>query len=70
MNFFNLGLSLAYPYTIVMNGTRLGLYEYGKHFISRIIGLKKTNMLVGMISGKKNVFRIKQQYLLKVLSVV
>jgi solute carrier family 25 protein 34/35 len=45
------GLFLAYPYTILMNGTRLGLYEYGKKTISKVTGLPSTNVGVGILSG-------------------
>jgi len=45
------GLSLAYPYTITMNGTRLGCYDTAKNKIVSITGLEKTNILVGMMAG-------------------
>jgi len=45
------GLFLAYPYTITMNGTRLGLYDTVKTRVSSILDLPKKNMIVSMISG-------------------
>ena len=39
------GLFLAYPYTIVMNGTRLGSYEPLKRFISSITGFSPQSIL-------------------------
>jgi len=45
------GLLLAYPYTITMNGTRLGLYDTVKSRVSLLLGLHKSHMLVTMTSG-------------------
>jgi solute carrier family 25 protein 34/35 len=45
------GLSLAYPYTITMNGTRLGLYNTLKNKITNFTGLPSTHLLVGMLAG-------------------
>jgi len=45
------GLLLAYPYTITMNGTRLGSYATVKVKVANILGLKKDNLIVSMISG-------------------
>lgn len=46
---------------MLMNGTRLGLYEHGKSLVSSITGLANTNMIVGMISGEKmNLYLIKR----------
>jgi len=45
------GLFLAYPYTITMNGTRLGLYDSLKTLQSHWTGLEKSHLVVGMLSG-------------------
>jgi len=45
------GLSLAYPYTITMNGTRLGSYDTIKNIISGFTGLQKNDIRVGMMAG-------------------
>jgi len=45
------GLLLAYPYTITMNGIRLGLYATVKNKASEITGFGKSNVLLTMISG-------------------
>jgi len=45
------GLFLAYPYTVVMNGTRLGSYEPAKRLISDVTGLSINNIMVGLMSG-------------------
>eukprot|EP01116_Phalansterium_solitarium_P000266 TRINITY_DN10168_c0_g1_i1.p1 TRINITY_DN10168_c0_g1~~TRINITY_DN10168_c0_g1_i1.p1 ORF type:complete len:310 (-),score=41.41 TRINITY_DN10168_c0_g1_i1:19-948(-) len=45
------GLTLAYPYTVLMNGTRFGLYEHTKTFLSRSSGLPPTNPAVGLVSA-------------------
>jgi solute carrier family 25 protein 34/35 len=45
------GLTLAYPYTITMNGTRLGSYDTCKNFVSDFTGIQKTDLRVGMFSG-------------------
>jgi len=45
------GLPLAYPYTILMNGTRFGMYEHGKAFFSRLSGFSRENPAVGLVSA-------------------
>jgi len=45
------GLFLAYPYTLTMNGTRLGLYDTVKGLIADTLGLHKSHMAVSMVSG-------------------
>jgi solute carrier family 25 protein 34/35 len=45
------GLLLAYPYTITMNGTRLGLYEKTKSFFSYYTGFNRNGWFVGLSSG-------------------
>jgi len=45
------GLSLAYPYTITMNGTRLGSYDTLKNTISTFTGIPKNDLRVGMLAG-------------------
>jgi len=45
------GLSLAYPYTITMNGTRLGSYDSFKNKWAEITGWNKSNLRVGMLAG-------------------
>lgn len=45
------GLFLAYPYTIVMNGTRLGSYEPLKRAYSDVTGYSSQNILIGMLAG-------------------
>uniref|UniRef100_A0A6B2LJI7 Uncharacterized protein n=1 Tax=Arcella intermedia TaxID=1963864 RepID=A0A6B2LJI7_9EUKA len=45
------GLFLAYPYTITMNGTRLGLYATVKSKVAKVLGMDVNSMPVGMLSG-------------------
>jgi len=45
------GLFLAYPYTVTMNGTRLGLYPTVKTYTSKITGISPDNYFVGLLSG-------------------
>jgi len=45
------GLLLAYPYTITMNGTRLGLYPTVKNLSSQITGFSSDSYVLGLVSG-------------------
>eukprot|EP01089_Gocevia_fonbrunei_P017967 TRINITY_DN5989_c0_g1_i3.p1 TRINITY_DN5989_c0_g1~~TRINITY_DN5989_c0_g1_i3.p1 ORF type:complete len:292 (-),score=22.08 TRINITY_DN5989_c0_g1_i3:26-901(-) len=45
------GLFLAYPYTITMNGIRLGSYDTFKRKVASITGLDQTNVLVAITAA-------------------